>query len=158
MGSKSRIAKHIVPIIQAEIDKGATCYIEPFVGGANVIDKIKCETKIGYDSNEYLIALLKHVRDGGELPEEITRDTYAAIRSAPGAYEKWLVGAAGFLASYNGKFFGGYAGIGYEKNGRKRDYYAESKKNIESQKKNIKDVSFISCSYNVIAPPPAREQ
>ena len=43
MGSKSRIAKQIVPIIQQCIDDShSDTYIEPFVGGANVIDKIKC--------------------------------------------------------------------------------------------------------------------
>lgn len=42
MGSKSRIAKDIVPIIQKCIDdNNLETYIEPFVGGANVIDKIK---------------------------------------------------------------------------------------------------------------------
>lgn len=34
MGSKSRIAKEIVPIIQHYIDTtGCKCYLEPFVGG-----------------------------------------------------------------------------------------------------------------------------
>ena len=46
MGSKSRICKYIVPIIQQYIDKNnIKKYWEPFVGGANVIDKIKCAKK-----------------------------------------------------------------------------------------------------------------
>lgn len=46
MGSKSRIAKDIVPIIQSYINNNdIDMYIEPFVGGANVIDKIKCNKK-----------------------------------------------------------------------------------------------------------------
>ena len=41
MGSKAKFAKYIVPILQAEIDKTKTnTYIECFVGGANIIDKI----------------------------------------------------------------------------------------------------------------------
>lgn len=41
MGSKSRMAKEIVPIIQSYIDSNTiNNYYEPFVGGANVIDKI----------------------------------------------------------------------------------------------------------------------
>ena len=56
MGSKSRIAKDIVPIIQSYIDdNNCRLYIEPFVGGGNVIDKIRCEKKIGSDLNKYLI-------------------------------------------------------------------------------------------------------
>lgn len=48
MGSKSRIAKYIVPILQECIDSNnVTTYIEPFVGGANIIDKIRCQERIG---------------------------------------------------------------------------------------------------------------
>lgn len=52
MGSKSRIAKYIVPILQECIDSNhVTTYIEPFVGGGNVIDKIRCHERIGSDIN-----------------------------------------------------------------------------------------------------------
>lgn len=68
MGSKSRIAKYIVPIIQSFIDKsGATEYYEPMVGGGNIIDKIKCSSRVGFDANKYLIALLSHVALDGSL-------------------------------------------------------------------------------------------
>ena len=69
VGSKNRIAKYIVPIIQSKIDElGDKCngYFEPFVSGANVIDKIRCSHKHGYDSNQYLIVLLRYVRDHNE--------------------------------------------------------------------------------------------
>lgn len=50
MGSKSRIAKDIVPIIQKYIDgNDITEYYEPFCGGCNVIDKIRCEHKYASD-------------------------------------------------------------------------------------------------------------
>ena len=64
-GSKSRIAKYIVPILQKEIDENQIrTYLEVFCGGCNVIDKIKCEHRIANDLNPYLIALLKHVAGG----------------------------------------------------------------------------------------------
>lgn len=63
MGSKSRIAKYIVPIIQTYVDDYSSMYVEPFVGGANVIDKVKAKNKHGFDLNPYLIALLQRVRD-----------------------------------------------------------------------------------------------
>ena len=59
VGSKRRISKEIVPIIQSCITKETSLYIEPFVGGANVIDKIQCKKKIGCDVHKQLIALLK---------------------------------------------------------------------------------------------------
>ena len=81
MGSKSKIKKEIVPILQEMIDNNEIkTYVEPFVGGANVIDTIRCERRIGGDNHEYLIALLKHVRDGGELPTEVSKELYDDVR------------------------------------------------------------------------------
>lgn len=142
MGSKSRIAKDIVPIIQKYIDDNEiTSYIEPFCGGANVIDKIKCKNRIASDINPYLIALLKRVQNKEELYDEVPKELYDKVRASynnkDNSFENWEYGNIGFLASYNGRFFdGGYAKSGYEKlkNGgqRYRDYYRESKDNIIS--------------------------
>ena len=58
IGSKSKIAKYIVPIIQDFIDKNnIECYVEPFVGGANIIDKINCKYRYGYDIDNIVIDL-----------------------------------------------------------------------------------------------------
>lgn len=153
MGSKSRIAKYIVPIIQQCIDdNNITRYIEPFVGGANIIDKINCEHRIGLDKNKYLIALFRHLQQGGKLLDEVPRELYNEVRAnyKNGKYEDWFVGNIGFLASYNGRWFdGGYAQAGYEKTKtgeRFRDYYQEAKRNIETQIISCKDIIFgVSC-------------
>lgn len=160
MGSKSRIAKFIVPIIQQYIDdNNTTQYIEPFVGGANVIDKIECKSKIGTDLNKYLIALLNRVQNDLPLYNEITRETYNLCRSYyhceiyEPQFEDWEIGNIGFLASYNGRWFdGGYAKSGYEKtkNGeRYRDYYREAKNNLLNQAANplFKDCHFECMDY-----------
>ena len=64
MGSKNKYSKYIVPIIQKAInDNDVNLYIEPFVGGANLIDKIDCNKRIGYDKNKYLIALLNQAKN-----------------------------------------------------------------------------------------------
>ena len=78
MGSKQRLSKYIVPIIQNEINtNGSEYYLEPFVGGANIIDKIQCKNKIGYDINKYLIALLKQTQtDISVFPKTITEEEY----------------------------------------------------------------------------------
>ena len=50
MGSKSRITKYIVPIIQKCIDdNNLSVYIEPFAGGMNVIDRINDPFRCGSD-------------------------------------------------------------------------------------------------------------
>ena len=60
MGSKSRIAKYIVPIIQRYIDENnIDTYVEPFVGGANVIDKINCNIRITQKENYHYMNLFQ---------------------------------------------------------------------------------------------------
>ena len=69
MGSKRRIAKHIIPIMIAD-RKPDQYWIEPFVGGGNVIDKItgnridnRIDNRIGADINKYTIGALKSIID-----------------------------------------------------------------------------------------------
>lgn len=158
MGSKSRIAKHIVPILQKYIcDRNIKNYLEPFVGGANVIDRISCHNKVGSDKNKYLIALLQHIQNDLPLYDEVPKDLYDAARNAfnsgdTSPFEDWQIGNIGFLASYNGRWFdGGYAKSGYEKlkNGKERfrNYYEEAKNNILVQAKDLKEISFYDCDY-----------
>ena len=46
VGSKNRLAKDLAPIIQSYIDDNNIIhYWEPFCGGANMIDKIKCKNR-----------------------------------------------------------------------------------------------------------------
>ena len=146
MGSKSRIKKYIVPILQKIIDYNSIeVYIEPFVGGANIIDFVRCNNKIGGDNSEPLIELLKYVRDGGILPDEVSKELYDDVRSNKDTnkYEKWFVGAIGFLASYNGRYFdGGYAKTIMSKSGSIRNYYDEAKRNILQQAKDLQGIKF----------------
>ncbi len=62
MGSKARIAKEILPIILKN-RKPNQWYIEPFVGGANTIDKVE-GNRLGSDINHYLIALYLELKKG----------------------------------------------------------------------------------------------
>lgn len=157
MGSKSRITKYIVPIIQKYVDEYDS-YFEPFCGGCNVIDKITANKKIASDKNKYLIALWKHIQNGNDLLENVTRDFYNDVRSNQNnnKYEDWVVGNVGFLASYNGRWFdGGYAQTGYEKTKtgeRLRDYYKEAKQNILQQLDSIQNIEFLNQDYTYFYP------
>lgn len=110
MGSKNRLAKELIPIITADLQSNQW-YVEPFVGGCNMIDKVQHPLRLGADSNEYLMALLKYVQSGGELPEFIDKDEYLRVKANPEGYDKWYTGFCGFIASRNGVFFSTYAGI-----------------------------------------------
>lgn len=150
MGSKSRIAKHIVPILQNAIDESGYNYYEPFCGGCNIIDKIKAKKRYASDNNKYLIALWKYLinNPNNNYPEEIPYELYSDVRSYKENYEDWYVGYVGFLASYNGRFFdGGYAKTIISKTGNVRNYYDEAKRNIMKQIKDLTDVKFAITDY-----------
>lgn len=148
MGSKSRIAYSILPIIQERLlDYNIKTYIEPFCGGCNVIDKVDCHRKIASDNNKYLIELFKNVNQIQNLPEFITKEHYSEVRDCynkkGNKFPDWYIGAVGFLASYNGRFFdGGYAGIVHTKAGTVRNYYEEAKRNLIDQEPLLHDIIF----------------
>lgn len=110
LGSKGKISKYIVPIIQKYIDdNNIKLYLEPFVGGANVIDKIKCETRIGTDIHKQLIELLKKAQDKDfEFPAYITKTDYDFASKYRKELEDWYIGFVGFCGSFGAKYFGGY--------------------------------------------------
>ena len=160
MGSKSRIAKHILPIMLEECEKhGINTWVEPFVGGANMIDKVPDSfERIGYDNNRYLIDMYNHIQcNGFDYDEEINKDKYGLIRNlynancnlsddqyVPDSYIGWV----GFMASANGRFFeGGYSGKSNTKIGTVRDYIAESVKGLKKQFPSIQTVKFVHDDY-----------
>lgn len=153
MGSKSRIAKNIAPIIQKFIDdNNINLYIEPFVGGSNMIEHIKCKNKIGYDINEYLIEFTKRIQVGWNPLDDVvmTKDFYNLVKDNKEKYQKHIVALVGFCATYNAKWFGGYAGIVHTKIGTDRNYYDESVRNVLKQRENILDVKYLCESYENI--------
>lgn len=155
MGSKNRLSKFIVPIIQSYITKKTKGYLEPFVGGANIIDKIECNHKYASDNNKYLIALLKYASQNNIYPKEISKQHYSEVRECfnkqTGKYEDYYIGLVGFLASCKGRFFdGGYSGVRVGKDGKVRDYYDESKRNLQKQSPNLKGINFSHCDFRDI--------
>lgn len=148
MGSKARIAEKIIQVIEGKMrENGIKTYIEPFCGGCNVIDKVQCNEKIASDNNKYLIEMYKNINQIQNLPEFVTKKHYLEVRDCYNkklnTYQDWYVGAVGFLASYNGRFFdGGYAGIAHTKEGKERNYYDEAKRNLSKQIQRLKDIQF----------------
>ena len=153
MGSKSRIVSSIAPIIQSYIDRGGERnYYEPFCGGCNVIDHIEANRRIAADKQRYLIELYKNLDKLWLLPKFVDKEHYSEVRSCynrgSGEYPEWYIGAIGFLASYNGRFFdGGYAGIVHTKAGTTRNYYEEAKRNLEEQAPRLCGIEFECLDY-----------
>lgn len=141
MGSKNRYAKEIISIMTPFIDK-LGCYVEPFCGGCNVIDKISDVRRIANDSNRYLIALLKHIsiHDMPKPSIHPTEDQYKHVRDHKDSYPDWFVGYVGFN-SFGAKFFGGYP------RGEGRDYWAEYENNLAKQAMYLGGIEFVCGSY-----------
>lgn len=146
MGSKNRISKHIIPIIQSYITEDTKGYLEPFVGGANVIDKIKHPNRMGYDIHEYLIEFLNALKSGWKPPVEVSRELYIDIKNNKDKHPKCLVGYIGFEISYGAKWFGGY--LRRRDNKSAGDIY--SYKHCIEQAKRLKDIDFKCCDFRKI--------
>lgn len=147
VGSKNRLSKDLVPIIQSYITKDTKGYLEPFVGGANIIDKIDCDNKIGCDIHKELIALLQYSQCN-ELPETINEETYNMVKNNKSDYEDWYVGLVGFCGSFGAKYFGGFARR-YNKDGSKFDVPKQAINSLrkQSEQEKFKDIKFKNCSF-----------
>lgn len=144
MGSKRRVAKHIIPIIAEEADKfGLTKWVEPFVGGANLIDKVPSRfERFGYDLNERVIYALKDIRDTPDsFPNSITEGEYNAIKGGKANnITSWLR----IVASFGAKLDGGYA----RKEGSDEfTFVSAGKRNAQKQSLLIQGVEFIHSDY-----------
>jgi DNA adenine methylase len=141
MGSKNRIAKHILPII-LENRKPEQWYVEPFVGGANMIDKVP-GCRLGADVNHYLISLFVELQKGWLPPKNLTKEEFLHIKSNKSLYSDHLVAYAGFQLSYGAMWFSSYR----RDNTGKRNYSIEAYNNTMKQVPGIKDINFLCCNY-----------
>lgn len=157
MGSKNRYAPYIVPILQKTIDEhNADTYIECFVGGANIIDKVQCKNRYGYDRSDTLIALLTQMSENfDDVLKEGNRELwdkgkgYVKDGVMPNDMTLAEIGAMEFFASYcNGGFPRGYA-----KNTATRNYYNEAYRNAKAQAPNLKGIKFGCQNYWELAVP-----
>lgn len=147
MGSKARHAKEMLPIILKDRKPGQL-YVEPFVGGANMIDKVS-GNRLGADIHEYLIAMWKEASKGWIPPEHITEAEYRDMMKNKTSYPAHLVGYVGFSMSYGGRWFEGWR----RDSQGKRNYAAESFRGAVKQFPLIKDVSFVHTSYDKLKIP-----
>ena len=143
MGSKNRIAKHLLPIMLKEAEKhGITKWVEPFVGGGGMIDKVpESFERVGYDLNPHTIQAMIDIRDNvDKLPETVTEEEYKSYKGLPPqSITSWVR----FECSFGAKLDNGYA---KNKEGRN---YAEKGKNLAiKQSPKIQNVQFVCDSYD----------
>lgn len=153
MGSKNRIAKHILPIMLKEMeDKGYATWVEPFVGGGgSMIDKVpNCFERVGYDLNGHTIQAMIDIRDSAsKLPETVSDCEYKSYKGTPPNHiTSWVR----FVCSFGGKFENGYAreketSKSAIERGSVRNFAEEGKRNAKLQSPKIQNVQFICESY-----------
>ena len=149
-GSKNRLVKFLVPIIQKYIDdNNIKTYIEPMCGSCSIIEKIECENRIASDINDELIALLRYVKSDSSLsiaPDICSFEHYSDVRENRkvngNKYSKEYTALIGFCASYGGRYFdGGYA------RADKRDMYKERVQNLKEDASLLQDIKLDYCDY-----------
>ena len=149
VGSKNRISKEIAPILQKCIDENdIKIYFEPFVGGANMIDKIKCETRIGNDIHKELIALFQEIQKGWQPPLHITEEEYNKVKDNKSDYPDYYVALVGFCATFGSKWFGGYARGFKADKVTPRDIPNEAIRNLLEQIPNLQGIEWLNKPYN----------
>tara|TARA_R110002111_G_scaffold26744_4_gene57625 strand:+ start:1808 stop:2530 length:723 start_codon:yes stop_codon:yes gene_type:complete len=148
MGSKARIAKHILPIMLKNRKEGQW-WVEPFVGGANMIDKVD-GNRLGADISQHLIIALLMVRDEPELipknNKEYTKEMYIKARTSE------LTNPVDCFAMFNYSFGATFKGS-WAKNSKGTDYVKECVKNILVQSENINGVDLMCCGYQDLGIP-----
>lgn len=165
LGSKKKVLPFLLPAINKvirafEIDT----YIEPFCGGANVIERVQCKNKYAYDKSKSLIELIKMGLHSPQLiPESITKKDWECAKKTyrelgtnkisedDFIIQWWHLGAVQYFGSFgNGGFSNGYADPA---NGR--DHYKESYKNFMKQIRFLRNIHFEVSPYSELEIPPA---
>lgn len=174
MGGKSRIARYIAEIINNTLNGGGAfneiprrqepysntfgadpqryggaCFVSLFCGSCSVESKVTGYDRIILnDKHKYLIAMLRGVQAGYELPETITEEQYQAIRADKDA-DPVLAGFVGFGCSFGGKWFGGYA-----RNKGGTNYAAQSKRSLLKDMATLGGAEIFCGDYKQVPIPP----
>lgn len=149
MGSKARIAKDILKVMQPDIDKTG-CFVDMFCGGGNLLQFVNAKHIIANDINKYTIMYLSKLYvDYDWLPKnntEFTKEDYIYAKNNQYTYPPYLLGHIGYNLSFGGKWFGGFR----SDNIGKRDYIAEAYRGAIKQHKNLvgKNIAFYNLSYD----------
>ena len=159
MGSKNRIAKHILPIILKD-RKENQYYVEPFVGGANMIDKVD-GNRIGADFNEYLVAMWQELQKGWIPPDFVSEEDWRDLKEQMDSnYSKHLIAFTRLGCSFGADWNGGYARNVKKDfpnaellNSTTKSYCRQSKNNIMKQLPKLQDVKIIHSSYDELEIP-----
>jgi len=147
LGSKNKIAKHLLPIILKNRKPGQY-YVEPFMGGGNMIDKVE-GLRIGNDINYYLIEMWKALQKGWIPPDTVTEEEYHYYKKSQDLEDPAMVAFIGFMVSFGAKWFAGFS-----KNKKGDNYALRGKRVLLKQLQLMKGVILENSSYDKLEIPP----
>jgi len=151
LGSKARHADEILAIILAKRQPGQT-YVEPFVGGGNVICRVPDAQgpRIGADLNRYMVALHTALGNGWQPPRDVSEAEYKRIKRNPDAHPPELVAFCATGLTFGSLWFDTY--IKPEKEGDSR--CRQSADSCLRDAPGLKGATFVHSSYDKLEIPP----
>ena len=156
LGGKYRLRKQISQIINLTIDRQTdrqTVFVSLFCGACNVESLCVADRRILNDKNKYVIAFHKAMQKGFILPDVVTKQDFEYIRNHKDENPA-LTGYVGFQCSFFGKFFHGYAGEEYARQGHKNTIeIANGLKGCEFTSLDYRDVHIPDGSVVYCDPP-----
>ena len=146
LGSKNKIAKHLLPIILKN-RKPEQYYVEPFMGGGNMIDKVE-GLRIGNGINYYLIEMWKALQKGWIPPDVVTEEEYRYYKKCQEIEDPAMVAFIGFLCSFGTRWFSSFA-----KNNQNRNYAKVGKNSLIKQMPYMKGVELQNTTFDKLIIP-----
>lgn len=148
-GGKFKQVKEIAPIVNLCIkENNIENYYEPFVGGANILNKIICSNYFANDIDDELIAFYNQIKNGGEPIPNVSKEEYLAAKANPENYDKAYLGNIKYMASFGGKPWGGYGGVD-KRNGH--NHYESSLTNFKKQIPILRQTNFTCDDYESLS-------
>lgn len=139
-GSKLLYSKEICSILNNILrEKHLFHYVEPFVGGANIIDKIVAMDKKAFDISDDLIRIFTATQGGWFPPLVCSMEEYYLLKESK--EDSVLKAYVSFAGSWSAKKWGGYA------KGEGRDHYNERTRRFIKQIPLLKHIEFKVSDY-----------
>lgn len=150
LGGKHKQSKYIIDAIGSHIGvvDHDRYWVEPFVGGGNVLFRVPWTKRIGGDYNHELISMYQAIKDGWTPPSVVSEEEYRVARDqskldpTERSMPPYLIAFIGFACSFGGKWFGGYA-----HNSKGDNYAARGARVIERDRAAIEGTQFLFSDY-----------
>ena len=147
MGGKFHIADQICGVLR-QLRRGDQPFLEPFVGGCNIMPRIVGGRRLASDANPYLITMYQALQQGWEPPKVATKERHAELKARPDANNPETA-FYGFGRSFGADWFCGFTD---ETNALNVAPTATLALQLKHLTQKIADVTFTCCDYRVHAP------